>query len=47
VGGVVEVFNLLNTSEEVEEDVRTTPAFRRATAVQPPRAVRLALRLTF
>jgi hypothetical protein len=47
VAGIVEVFNLLNTSAEVEEDVLTTPAFRRPTAVQPPRAVRFALRLGF
>jgi hypothetical protein len=37
VGGIVEIFNLLNTSEEVEEDVLTSPTFRRSTAVQPPR----------
>ena len=47
VGGVVEMFNLLNSSEEVEEDVLTSPAFRTSTAVQPPRAARIALRVAF
>lgn len=47
VAGILEVFNLLNFAEEVEEDVLTTPAFRTSTAVQPPRAARIALRLAF
>ena len=47
VAGVIEVFNLLNTANEVEEDVRTGPTFRRATAVQPPRAARIGLRVGF
>ena len=44
---VLEVFNLLNTNNEVEEDEVTGPAFRAATAVQPPRSVRLGFRLVF
>jgi hypothetical protein len=47
VAGILEVFNLLNTRKEVEEDIVTSASFRRTTAVQPPRAVRLALRLGF
>ena len=45
VAGVVEAFNLLDMQNEVEEDVTTGPSFRVVTATQPPRAVRLGLRL--
>jgi hypothetical protein len=41
----VEAFNLLDMRNEVEEDVTWGPSFRRVTATQPPRAVRLGLRL--
>jgi hypothetical protein len=44
---ILQVFNLLNTNNEVEEDEVTGPAFRTPTAVQPPRAVRLGVRFTF
>jgi len=44
---VVEGFNLLGTAHEVEEDVLTGTAFRTPTAQQPPRALRLGLRLDF
>jgi hypothetical protein len=44
---VLDVFNLLNTNNEVEEDEITGPGFRAATAVQPPRSVRIGFRLTF
>ena len=44
---ILEVFNLLNTNNEVEEDEVTGPAFRASTAVQPPRSVRLGFRFTF
>jgi hypothetical protein len=44
---VVEAFNLLNTANEVEEDVTTGSLFRTVTAVQPPRAFRLGARLDF
>jgi len=44
---VVEVFNVLNNSKEVEEDVVTGALFRTTTAVQPPRAVRVAARVGF
>lgn len=47
VTAVLEVFNLLNNSKEVEEDVVTGPSFRTTTAVQPPRAVRIAARVGF
>ena len=45
LGGVFEAFNLLNTKNEVEEDVFTGPNFRATTAVQPPRVFRVGLRL--
>ena len=44
---VLDVFNLLNTNNEVEEDEVTGPAFRNSTAVQPPRSVRIGVRLSF
>ena len=44
---ILQVFNLLNTNNEVEEDEVTGPAFRTPTAVQPPRSVRLGVRFTF
>jgi hypothetical protein len=44
---LLEAYNLLNTNNEVEEDVRTGPSFRSPTAVQPPRSLRLGLRFTF
>lgn len=42
-----DAFNLFETANEVEEDVVTGPGFRTITAVQPPRVVRLGLRLRF
>ena len=47
VAGIVEVFNLLNTRNEVEEDVVTRASFRTPTAVQPPLAGRVAIRVGF
>jgi hypothetical protein len=47
LSAVVEGFNLLGTAHEVEEYVVTGPAFRTPTAQQPPRALRLGLRLEF
>jgi hypothetical protein len=44
---VADVFNLLNTANEVEENSVAGPDFRRTTAVQPPRTVHLGVRLTF
>ena len=44
---ILDVFNLLNTNNEIEEDEVTGPAFRSPTAVQPPRSVRLGIRVTF
>jgi hypothetical protein len=44
---VLDVFNLLNTNNEVEEDEVTGLAFRASTAVQPPRSVHLGFRLMF
>jgi hypothetical protein len=42
-----DVFNLLNMANEVEEDVASGPDFRTITAVQPPRVVRLGIRVSF
>jgi hypothetical protein len=47
VAAVVTVFNALNTSNEVEENVVTSPSFRTSTFVQPPRAVQVGARLRF
>lgn len=47
VGLTVDVFNLLNMANEVEEDVVGGAAFRTISAVQPPRVVRVGVRLTF
>jgi hypothetical protein len=47
LGVALEAFNLLNTGNEVEEDVVTGPAFRTITAVQPPRAIRVRVRVGF
>jgi len=44
----VDAYNLLNMRNEVEEHVVTGfPAFRDITAVQPPLAVHIGLRLHF
>ncbi|MEO6222278.1 MAG: hypothetical protein ABIP90_03445, partial [Vicinamibacterales bacterium] len=42
-----DVFNATRHRNEVEEDARTTPAFRRSTALQPPLAARLGFRIHF
>ena len=47
VGVAVEAFNLPNLALEAEEDIATGPGFRTVTAVQPPRVVRVGLRLGF
>jgi hypothetical protein len=47
IGLALEAFNLPNMALEVEEDIVTGPAFRTITAVQPPRVVRVGLRLGF
>jgi hypothetical protein len=47
LSAVAEGFNLLGTAHEVEEDVLTGVGFRTPTAQQPPRALRLGLRLDF
>lgn len=47
VGFVLEAFNLLNTANEVEEDIVTGPSFRAISAVQPPRVIRLGVRAAF
>jgi hypothetical protein len=43
----VELYNLTNLGLEVEEHPVTGPDFRRTTAVQPPRTVRLGFRVEF
>lgn len=45
LGLVVEAFNLLDNRHVVEEDVTSGPAFRTPTLVQPPRVLRVGLRL--
>jgi hypothetical protein len=45
VAVAVEAFNLLDMKNEVEEDIASGASFRRVTAIQPPRAIRLGLRL--
>jgi hypothetical protein len=47
LAGVLEAFNVGGTGIEVEENVIWGPAYRATSAVQPPRAVRLGLRLDF
>ncbi len=44
---VFDVFNLLNTSNEVEEQTVSGATFRDVTAVQPPRAFHAGVRITF
>lgn len=44
---VAEAFNLLNNRLEVEEDPVVTRSFRATTAVQPPRAIRLGVKVEF
>ncbi len=44
----VDAYNLVNMGNEVEERVVTgSPAFRDITAIQPPLAVHIGLRLGF
>jgi hypothetical protein len=43
----VDAFNLFDVQREVEELVATTPAFRGVSAVEPPRSVRIGLRVDF
>lgn len=47
LAGVLEVYNLLKTANEVEEDVISGPSYRLTTAVQPPRVIRLGVRLEY
>ena len=47
VAGVLEAFNLGGTGIEVEENVVWGPAYRSTSATQPPRAVRLGVRVEF
>ena len=47
LGAVFEVFNLLDNTNEVEEDEVTGPAYRTMTALQPPRTFRAGVRLAF
>lgn len=43
----LDIFNLTNHANEVEEDVWTGPGFRRSTILQPPRTLRLGVRVEF
>lgn len=47
LAAVFEAFNLLDKAHEVEEDVVTGPAYRMITAVQPPPALRIGVRVDF
>ena len=47
VGVILEAYNLTNATIEAEEYVVTGPEFRRVSAVQPPFALRVGLRLGF
>jgi hypothetical protein len=47
VGLIVEAYNLTEATIEAEEYVVTGHAFRRVSAVQPPRAVRVGVRFAF
>jgi hypothetical protein len=47
VGVILEAYNLTNATIEAEEYVVTGAAFRTVSAVQPPRAVRVGLRVGF
>lgn len=47
VGLMLDAFNLLNNSKEVEEDIVTGPAFRTETLWQPARAFRVGLRVSY
>jgi hypothetical protein len=47
LSAVLEAFNVLDQRNEVEEDVVWGPGFRRVTATQPPRALRLGIGLAF
>jgi hypothetical protein len=44
---VIDIYNILNTRTEIEEFAVTGPLSREISAVQPPRSVRLGLRLAF
>lgn len=44
---VAEAFNLLGNRLEVEEDPVVTRSFRATTAIQPPRAIRLGVKVEF
>lgn len=43
----LDVFNLTNHANELEEDVLSGPDFRLASIIQPPRTLRLGVRLDF
>ena len=47
IDAIVDAYNLVNLGNEVEERIVTGPGFRDITAIQPPRAFHLGLRLTF
>jgi hypothetical protein len=42
-----DAYNVINMGNEVEERVVTGPGFRDITAIQPPLAVHIGLRLSF
>jgi hypothetical protein len=47
IDAILDAYNLFNLGYEVEERVVTGPTFRYITAIQPPSAVHLGVRVTF
>jgi hypothetical protein len=47
IAALLDAFNLLDMHNEIEEDVVSGATFRAVSAVQPPRALRLGLRVDF
>jgi hypothetical protein len=47
IDAILDVYNLFNLGYEVEERIVTGPGFRTITAIQPPAATHLGVRVTF
>jgi hypothetical protein len=47
IDAMFDVYNLFNLGYEVEEQIVTGPGFRTITAIQPPRALHLGVRVSF
>ena len=44
---IIDAFNAFNIGREVEEYVLTNAAFRNVTAIEPPRTLRLGIKIKF